>query len=226
MDWATAIFPMENRDAPTRFARRVWRTQGVSAPAMIAVAAPTWQMVFVQHSSGAQSIHVRGPETIATTVPIPRASEFLGIEFELGVFAPSLCLAALANDGLTVPVLSDRTCAMLGQKMEIPSFETADVFVDRLVRSGLLVCDAAIGQALARQPLSLSDRSLQRRFIRATGQTYGAIRQVARAQRAADLLGQGVSILEVVDREGFSDQAHLTRSLKRFLGKTPRAIAR
>jgi AraC-like DNA-binding protein len=40
------------------------------------------------------------------------------------------------------------------------------------------------------------------------------------------LLRQGVPILDVVDGEGFSDQAHLTRSLKRFLGKTPRAIAR
>lgn len=73
--------------------------------------------------------------------------------------------------------------------------------------------------------MALTDRSIQRRFVTATGLTYGAIRQMARADRAADLLQQGVPILDVVDGERFSDQAHLTRSLKKFLGKTPGAIA-
>ncbi len=226
MDWATAIFPFENRIEPTRFVRRVWRTRSVPEPAMISVAVPTWQIVFVQKSSGAKSIFVRGPETAATIVEIPQDAEFLGIQFELGVFVPSLPLAGLADSALSVPVLSDRACALFGDAVEIPSFDTADVFVNRLVRAGLLVRDGTIEQALLRQPVALTDRSIQRRFVTATGLTYGAIRQMARADRAADLLRQGVPILDVVDGEGFSDQAHLTRSLKKFLGKTPRAIAR
>jgi AraC-like DNA-binding protein len=113
----------------------------------------------------------------------------------------------------------------LGEVVEIPTFDTADVFVSRLVRADRLIRDAAIEQALLRQPVALTDRSIQRRFVTATGLTYGGIRQIARANRAADLLGAGTPILDVVDSEGFSDQAHLTRSLKRFLGKTPGAIA-
>ena len=226
MDWATAIFPFENRIEPTRFVRRIWRTHSVPEAAMISVAVPTWQMVFVQKSSGAQSIFVRGPDTAATTVEIPRDAKFLGIQFELGVFMPSLPLAGLTDNALSVPILSDRTCALLGDVVEIPSFDTADVFVNRLVRAGLLLRDVTVEQVLLRQPVALTDRSIQRRFVTATGLTYSAIRQMARADRAVDLLHRGVPIVDVVDREGFSDQAHLTRSLKKFLGKTPRAIAR
>ena len=225
MDWATAIFPFETRIEPTRFVRRIWRTHSVPEPTMISVAVPTWQIVFVQKSSGAKSIFVRGPETAATIVEIPQGAEFIGIQFELGVFGPSLPLASLADSALSAPVLSNRTCMLFGGEFEIPTFDTADVFVDRLIRAGLLVRDATIEQALLRQPVALTDRSIQRRFAAATGLTYGTIRQMARADRAAALLRQGVPILDVVDGEGFSDQAHLTRSLKKFLGKTPRAIA-
>ena len=185
MDWATAIFPIESHPEPTRFVRRVWRTRSVPEPAMISVAVPTWQIVFVQKSSGAKSIFVRGPETAATTVEIPQDAEFFGIQFELGVFVPSLPLAGLADSALSVLVLSDRACALLGDVAEIPSFDTADVFVDRLVRAGLLVRDVAIEQALLRQPVALTDRSIQRRFVMATGLTYGAIPSVPMMMRQA-----------------------------------------
>jgi methylphosphotriester-DNA--protein-cysteine methyltransferase len=62
---------------------------------------------------------------------------------------------------------------------------------------------------------------VQRRFLRATGLTYGTIRQIERAERTAALLAAGASILDAVEIAGYSDQAHMTRSLQRFLGKTP-----
>jgi hypothetical protein len=98
MDWATEIFPFENRTQPTRFVRRIWRAPSVSKSAMILVAAPVWHIGFVQKSSGAKSIFVRGPETVATAVEIPQDAEFFGIEFELGAFVPSLPLARLAAE--------------------------------------------------------------------------------------------------------------------------------
>jgi methylphosphotriester-DNA--protein-cysteine methyltransferase len=60
--------------------------------------------------------------------------------------------------------------------------------------------------------------------LRATGLTQDAIRQIERARRAADLLDRGESIAETVARAGYADQAHLTRSLKRFVGETPGQI--
>ena len=100
------------------------------------------------------------------------------------------------------------------------------MFVERLVREGLLVRDPIVEAVLQNQPQALSPRSIQRRFLRATGLTQGSIRQIERARYATTLLQQGVSILDTVDQAGYADQAHLTRSLKHFSGKTPTQIIR
>ena len=43
---------------------------------------------------------------------------------------------------------------------------------------------------------------------------------------ATNLLTQGISILDTVHEAGYFDQAHLTRSLKHFIGQTPARIIR
>lgn len=69
-------------------------------------------------------------------------------------------------------------------------------------------------------------RSVQRRFARATGLTQSAIWHIERAQRAAALLTSGVAILDTVDQAGYFDQPHLTRELRRLIGRTPAQILR
>jgi AraC-like DNA-binding protein len=66
----------------------------------------------------------------------------------------------------------------------------------------------------------VSERTLQRRFVAATGLTRGAIRQIDRARRAAVLLQEGAPAHEVVHRLGYFDQPHLARSLTRYVGRT------
>jgi methylphosphotriester-DNA--protein-cysteine methyltransferase len=72
----------------------------------------------------------------------------------------------------------------------------------------------------------VSQRSVQRRFLRTAGLTHSAARQIERARYAALLLKQGVSILDTVDRAGYFDQPHMTRSMRYFIGRTPAEIAR
>ena len=45
---------------------------------------------------------VRGPETKATTAPVPADAEFFGIQFSLGTFMPGLPPGRLADSGLTL----------------------------------------------------------------------------------------------------------------------------
>jgi AraC-like DNA-binding protein len=78
-----------------------------------------------------------------------------------------------------------------------------------------------VEQILLRKPVAVTERSVQRRFRRATGLTYGTVRQIERAERTVALLAGGTSIHEAVEIAGYSDQAHMTRSLRRFLAKTP-----
>lgn len=71
----------------------------------------------------------------------------------------------------------------------------------------------------------LSPRWVQRHFLRTIGLPQRYLRYIERAQQAAVLLKQGVSIQDTVFQAGFVDQSHLTNSLKRLAGQTPAQIA-
>ena len=88
------------------------------------------------------------------------------------------------------------------------------------------MCEPVVGAALQGQLKDLSLRSVQRRFVQSTGVTQGTIRQIERARYATLLLKQDVSIIETIHEAGYFDQAHLTRSMKYFIGQTPTQIIR
>lgn len=221
MEWATTIFPFENRIEPSNFIERIWRTRGVPERAMISVAVPHWQVVIIEHSRHPPRVVVRGPETKASIVEIPQGADFVGIEFKLGTFLPDLPNDTLVDVGRQLDAASSTKINLAGSNWEIPSFENAADFVAHLARKGALARDSVVEQVLLRQPVAMTERSVQRRFLRATGLTYGMIRQIERAERTAALLMAGTSIPACVEIAGYADQAHMTRSLQRFLGKTP-----
>jgi hypothetical protein len=225
MEWATTIFPIENRIEPSDFVERIWRTPAVPDKAMISVAVPHWQIVVVKSSRGPTSVFVRGPETRATIVEIPQDADFIGIEFKLGTFMPALPVETLVGVGRKLDAASRTKINLAGSNWEIPSFENAADFVARLARDGALVRDRVVEQTLRRKPVAITERSVQRRFLRATGLTYGTVHQIERAERTVSLLTAGTSIVEAVGIAGYSDQAHMTRSLQRFVGKTPGKLA-
>ncbi len=71
----------------------------------------------------------------------------------------------------------------------------------------------------------VSLRTIQRRFYLATGQPRRAVRQIERARRAAVRLREGVTAADVTQELGYHDQPHLTRSVRRYLGRTPAHLA-
>ena len=99
------------------------------------------------------------------------------------------------------------------------------MFVNRLIRQGILVRDPVVEAAIQGHTPDMSIRSLQYRFLEATGLTHKTIQQIERARSAVSLLEQGTPILDTAFELGYFDQAHLTNSLKRFIGKTPAQIA-
>jgi hypothetical protein len=157
-------------------------------------------------------------------VPIPEDAEFFGIQFRLGTFMPSLQPGQLVDRSLTLPQATSASFWLNGSAWELPGPDNADVLVDRLVRTGLLVHDPVASAALQGDVKGLSTRSVERRVSRATGLTRGAIRQIRRAEMAVELLTRGVSALDVAHAAGYADQPHLTRSLKRLVGQTPSQI--
>jgi hypothetical protein len=221
---ADQLFVFEEAAVASAFVTRIWRTRTAPAASIIAVAQSHWGIV-VTRQHGRSFLTLRGPETNASVSRIPDDAEFLGIEFTPGTFMPSWPVERLVNDSVTFAATSARTSMWLGgSAWAFPEFGNADIFVDRLVRAGLLVRDPVVAAALHGQVHEVSTRSVQRRIRRSTGLTQSAINQIARANRAVGLLDRGVPILDAVEQAGYADQPHLTRSLKRFIGQTPAEI--
>ena len=220
-------FTIEERPSDSPFVKTIWRTHSERTGMFLSQAASHWEMVVTRHE-GKTTFTVRGPETQATPIDVQWTDgEFLGIVFQLGTFMSHLPPGQVIDRrDANLPEATSTSFWLDGSVWQFPDYENADTFVDRLVRDGLLVRDEIVDAVLQGHPRALSLRSVQYRFLRATGLTYSTILQIERARQAAALLEQGRSIPDVVYEAGYFDQPHLTRSLKRFMGQTPAQIAR
>jgi hypothetical protein len=218
------IFTFEERSSDSPFVEKIWRAQSERTGDFLSVAASQWEIVVSKYHDET-TITVRGPETKATSMHVTLVGgEFFGIIFKYGAFMPHFPVSDIVDGDLDLPDASSKSFWLNGAAWQFPNYENADTFVDRLVRESLLDCDPIIGPVLRGEPQELSPRSIQRRVLQATGLTQSSIRQIERARHATLLLRQDVSILDTVERAGYSDQAHLTRVLKHLIGKTPAQI--
>jgi AraC-like DNA-binding protein len=214
----------EGRLSDSPYIEILWRGQAQRDHMPVCPADSHWNLLFMTHHESVR-VSVEGPTTKAITKTQFEGAEFFVIKFKLGTFLPNLSVKNLQNDVLFLPEASRRAFWLNGFAWQLPDFENAETFVERLVREGLLVHDGVIDTALQNQLPEISERTVRRRFLQATGLTQGTIHQIERSKLAMSLLQQGESILDVVYQAGYADQPHLTRSLKRFTGQTPAQIA-
>jgi AraC-like DNA-binding protein len=215
----------EDRPSDSPFVERVWTAYSERAGEFLSVASPHCEMV-VTRLRGQTFITVRGPETRATSALCPPEGEWVAIRFKLGTFLPQFPPVMLSDRrDVTLPGALTRSFWLNGSAWEFPDFDNADTFVTRLARKGVLARDASVEASLRREPPQVSLRSVQRRMLRATGITHAALRSVERARDATHLLREGLPILDVVERCGYFDQPHLSRSVSRLIGQTPVEIA-
>lgn len=220
------IFDFEERLSDSPFVERIWRAQSERTGDFLSIATSHWEIV-VSTYQGESAVTVRGPETKVTPMQVTLVGgEFFGIIFKHGTVLPYLPASALVDGDVDLPDASSKSFWLNGSAWELPDYENADTFVERLVREAALVRDPVVESVLRGEPQELSLRSIQRHFMQATGLTHSALRQIERARYATVLLQQGVSILDTVELAGYADQAHLTRALKYFIGKTPTGIIR
>jgi hypothetical protein len=217
------MFPhFEERRSDSPFVERIWSTQSERAGSFTSISTVFWSMV-ISKCNGRIAISLHGPETGATYKEFPAEAEWFGIAFKLGTFVPHIPLGSFI-DNIVLPDISGRSFSLCHSAWQFPTYENADTFVDRLVRAGVLVHDPLLNTVHQGGSQSLSLRMVQYRILRSTGLSQRTIRQIERARYAATLLKQGVSIFDTVYEAGYSDQPHLTRSLKHFIGQTPAEI--
>jgi AraC-like DNA-binding protein len=220
-------FLIETKPSSSALVDHVWRARSADPGAFISTASVYWELVLTAYY-GDTRITVRGPQTRAIDLAYSAGIEWLGIRFRLGAFMPHLPLAALANGrDAALPLASATSFWLANAPWQLPTFDNADEFVRRLERSGVLTCDPVVHTRTDSDgQRSLSTRSIQYHYALATGLSPSMIRQIERARTAARLLERGTSVLDTVHHLGYFDQPHMTRSLKRFLGRTPAQIAR
>ncbi|MFE5285059.1 helix-turn-helix domain-containing protein [Nocardia sp. NPDC056611] len=215
---------VEQRLSDSPYVERVYlagSAAGTVAGRMRSVANSNWELV-VWRDRGETHVSVRGPETGPTVLELgPGTGETLGIIFRHGAFLAPMPVPALVDTAVSSSHTTSRSFVLQGEEWEIPAYDNAEVFADRLVRAGLLVRDPLVTDVLRGETTTLvTPRSVQRRVAAATGLTQGAIRQIERARQAVLLLQQGIPAIEVVQRTGYHDQPHLARSMTRFIGRT------
>lgn len=184
----------------------------------------SWHMVFVKEHGRTHRLVV-GPLSTAGVASWGEGAEILWIKFKLGVFMPHLPVRDLLDSEKPLPEAASRSFWLKSAAWELPDFENADTFVNRLVRDEILVVDPVVDAMLQDQSVDISSRTMRHHFLRATGLTRSRISQMKQAQQATALLQQGMSILDTVHEAGYFDQSHLTRALKQFIGYTPAQIA-
>ena len=214
----------EDRASDHPFVEKVWRCHSDRADTFLSIAANSFEMALTR-LAGKTFLTLRGPETAATAMDCPAEGEWVCIRFKPGTFMPRFLPRGLRDHhDVTLAPATSRSFWLNGSALEYPSFDNAETFVKRLAKSGILTRDPIVADTLLRSPRNLSLRSAQRHFLQSTGVTYATFRQIERARLATILLREEGSILDVVSRLGYFDQAHLTRSLRHFIGETPAKI--
>lgn len=220
------LITFEDRPSDSPFIERVWRSHSDRAGVFCSIGTCHWGVV-VTRLADKLTLTVRGPETKATRADCPAQGEWVGVLFKLGTFMPLMRSGDLRDrHDVTLPNATARSFWLDGSAWEFPNFGNMETFVSRLVRCGLVREDRTAVAAIRSEVQNVTARTEQRRVLQITGLTRGTIYQIERARRAALRLKQGMPILDVVHEAGYYDQAHLTRSLQRFIGQSPARVAR
>jgi AraC-like DNA-binding protein len=179
-----------------------------------------WHMVLVRHPGGTQLLVV-GPLTTSGVVSWGEGGEILWIRFKLGVFMPHLPHRKFIDTEQALPGATSQRFWLKGSSWQFPAYENVETFVEKLVKAEILAYDPVVNAVLQDQPHDLAARTVRHRFLQATGLPQNQVRQIERAQQAAVMLKQGISILDTMYALDYYDQPHMTRSLKQWVGYTP-----
>ncbi len=183
-----------------------------------------WEIVVIKNRRGVQIVRT-GQITRSVAYSYEEGDEILALSFKASSFMPLMPATNLVDQAVTLGRDGSSSLWLAGSAFEIPRFDNADVFAERLRRLGLVQTNAIVASVLEGAPRAMSERTFQRHFQATTGVTYKRFTMIERAQEALSLLRLGRPAADVAFSLGYSDQAHLINSLRDITGLTPSQIA-
>lgn len=183
-----------------------------------------WDFAILKSAHGTIVLRT-GLTTAAVTHVGAAGDEILSINFRASSYMPLMPGEQMRDQGVALPLIGRDRFWLGTDVLEIPTFDNVDGFVDKLLRHSIVESNRLVASVVSGHPMAMSERTLQRHFLKTTGLTYKAFTQIERAQRAVALLQQGRPAADVAFALGYSDQPHLIRSVKAIMGGTPRELA-
>ncbi len=164
--------PAVERLSDSPLVEKVWYSRSERGGSFISTAETHCEIVVTSYQNRT-FLTVRGPETQPTAAYCPPNTEFMEIVFKVDTFMPRFPASMLMDRrDIDLPQAGSNSFWLDSSAWEFSDYENADTFINRLVREGLLVNDEVIDLTL-RDQSSFTDRSrrtIQRRFLQATGQ--------------------------------------------------------
>ena len=217
---------------------RVRKLDGWSSPVVEAVTHTTFEdsgsVVFrpdgcwdfaIMTSAAGMVVLRTGLTTAAVTHRVAPGDEILAISFKAGSYMSLMPGELMRDEGVPLTMIGRDRFWLGTDVIEVPSFDTVDGFVDKLVHAGIVENNRLVASVVSGHPMAMSERTMQRHFLKTTGLTYKTFTQIERARQAMTLLQQGRPAADVAFALGYADQPHMIRSLKSIMGQTPRRIA-
>ncbi|HEX6258244.1 MAG TPA: AraC family transcriptional regulator [Candidatus Saccharimonadales bacterium] len=197
-----------------------WRAVAHRPGVHKALAMEYWTFLFGM-VNGEKTVTLHRPHVKAVFLDYKKGT-YWGVLLQAHVFMPTMIKNDVPPEGVALRVEGD--CFFLhGHKFRIPEYEHTEVFAKELHQKGLIIVDELIAKALNGRA-HMSRRTIQRRMLYVAGITRRELDMIRRARFAYSLLQQGLPIAEVAAQAGYTDQAHLTKSLKVLAGQTPAQI--
>ena len=184
-----------------------------------------WDIAILKRGDDVQVLRT-GLTTRSVVYQHDAGDEILVISFKPSTFMPLMPGEIMRDEGVMLEKFGGRNFWIGTDVREIPTFENADVFVERLVRDGIVENNDIVASVVEGHAKAMSERTMQRHFLRTTGLTYKSFTLIERAQKAMSLLRMGRPAADVAFALGYADQAHLINSLKAIMGETPGQIVR
>jgi hypothetical protein len=213
----------EERTSDSPHIQYVWKAYTEQAGGYADLAHGFWVLVF-RLQRGTTQVILTGPATESLPISYDAKQLNWGIVFRAHVFIRGVSKTSLINSMTTLPTVSDTSFLISGHEVTIPDYETAEKFVDELIRRDILVASDIVARALRGNPPAMTPRTLQRHHVKATGLTQRKLQQIQRARKAFAALQTGKSIADVIAEADYADQSHFIKSLKLLAGQTPGQI--
>lgn len=218
----TQVHASRKPDNP--YIETIWQTKNLTDGVYMATPDGSWDLIVMLAPDGSKAMMLAGQATKTQPVPYTAGSGGIVISFAPGAYLHGYDLSKIVDSGEILPNADDDHFVFLGHIFRFPTFDDAEDLINELVRLDILKNDRVVGGVLQGAPPAMSDRAKQRHFAKTTGLTQKSFEQIERAKQAVALLQQGKKPADVAAELGYTDQAHMAKSIKKLMDTTPKDV--